>query len=94
MSGCLLWTAATDRDGYGVASLAGHQYRVNRLAFLVAHGRWPKKLALHTCGNRACANAEHIYDGSHQRNAVDREDRGRANRPHGSAHANAKLTEE
>lgn len=51
---------------------------VHRVAWALAHGRWPTGQVLHHCDNPPCCNPAHLYEGDPARNAQDREDRGRA----------------
>lgn len=77
-SGCLLWTASVDRKGYGRIALdGGKPVRAHRAAFFLAHGRWPRPMALHRCDTPACVNPAHIYEGTAKENALDRSARGR-----------------
>jgi hypothetical protein len=76
-TGCWLWTAYTNRDGYGVA-IWGSRTRKDRASKLVhrlvyellvkpiAHG-----LELdHKCRVRNCVNPEHLEEVSHRENVI------------------------
>lgn len=80
-SGCIEWTGAKDKDGYGKFQLNGGgkqtHVRAHRYAFFLAHGRWPSELALHRCDNAACVNPEHLEDGDQGKNVRDCVARGR-----------------
>jgi len=95
---CWLWTAGTDREGYGVFQLDGHQIRAPRLAFFLTHGHWPEPQALHGCDNPPCCNAEniaeHVHEGTPALNQREAVQRGRAVHPPGEGSVRAKLTDD
>lgn len=82
-SGCHLWTAARDRDGYG-------RFRASMMVVAVAH-RWiweqihgpiPEGYVVcHHCDTPSCVNADHLFVGTHADNVRDREAKGRGVRP-------------
>ena len=76
-SGCLLWTGAFDRVGYGLARVGRRTVVAHRLGFFLEYDRWPKDKLLHTCDVRACVNLAHLYEGSQADNMRDRVVRGR-----------------
>lgn len=58
---CWLWTLKPDRDGYGVAHLAGRQWRAHRLSYTHYVGPIPDGHDLdHTCENRICVRPSHL----------------------------------
>lgn len=60
-SGCWLWLAAHDRNGYGFISVAGKQYRAHRVAYEAYRGPIPSGLVIdHLCRNPACVNPNHL----------------------------------
>lgn len=62
VTGCHIWTAAKDDDGYGRCSLGGKQYRAHKYAYERAYGPINGRLQLgHECGRMACCNALHIH---------------------------------
>lgn len=89
---CWVWTAAKDRDGYGIFAYARKSFRAPRVA-LELDGREPAKgqYACHTCDNPVCVNPAHLYAGSATDNSRDMLERGRARI--GSQHHSAKLTD-
>lgn len=74
-NGCIFWTAATDKDGYGKYQLnsGGRQrhVRAHRYAFFLATGRYPADLAIHSCDTPCCVNPDHLRDGSQSENQID-----------------------
>lgn len=58
---CWLWTNRPDRDGYGVAHVAGKQWRAHRLSYRFYVGPIPDGHELdHTCEVRLCVRPSHI----------------------------------
>lgn len=80
-TGCLLWTCATDKDGYGKFQLNGGgkqtHVRVHRYAYFLAHGAWPSESVLHSCDTPGCVEATHLSDGSQSENLIQCAVRGR-----------------
>lgn len=81
---CWLWTGATSRarlgqKGYGVISNGGKTLRASRVAYYLAFGHETPADALlcHTCDNTLCVNSGHLFLGTHQANAHDRNAKGR-----------------
>lgn len=80
--GCWLWTAARTR-GYGkinINGLAGGRKGVpqwtHRVAWILTNG--PTDLCvLHACDNPPCCNPAHLFLGTRQDNAADRDAKGR-----------------
>ena len=59
-SGCLIWTGALDRDGYGL-TYVGAPWAAHRLAWLLAHGPIADGLVIdHLCHNRTCIEPDHL----------------------------------
>lgn len=90
---CWPWTAARDRDGYGLFSFGGKHYRAPRLALTMQGINIPKgNHACHSCGNPSCCNPAHIYSGTPVENNADKRKHG-TNKNGENIHC-AKLTKE
>lgn len=60
-SGCWVWTAALDRDGYGRVWTGERRTFAHRASYEAHVGSIPDGLQLdHLCRNRACCNPEHL----------------------------------
>lgn len=59
-TGCWVWTAAIDRQGYGRFLADGH-WLAHRWGYSHFVGEIPKGLTIdHLCKNRKCTNPEHL----------------------------------
>jgi hypothetical protein len=85
---CWPWLAST-RNGYGQFWMRGKNFVASRVAFFLAHGRWPVADALHSCDNPPCCNPNHLRDGTDSDNAQDKLERGRHVANPGQTHGNA-----
>jgi hypothetical protein len=88
---CWLWCSGLS-GGYGSFSVGKMTLRAHRVAFFLAHGRWPVGPCLHHCDTPACMR--HTYDGTLKRNTADMMRRGRNVPPRGERQGNSKLTAE
>jgi len=58
---CIVWTASTDRDGYGHILYRGRLRIASRLIYELTVGKIPDGLTIdHLCRNRACVKPEHL----------------------------------
>ena len=86
---CWEWTAALDRDGYGVYGFI----RAHRKSYEIHNGEITNNLyVLHSCDNRKCCNPNHLRLGTPKDNSDDAYKRKR--RKIGSQLKHSKLTEE
>lgn len=67
--GCILWTAAVDKDGYGHMRVGEHNAKAHQIAWWLAYGPMPKGFEPdHTCEVRRCCNGEHLEAVTHAEN--------------------------
>ncbi len=92
-NGCLLWTGATNRDGYGTLHTSRGTQLAHRAAWRLATGAWPTQNVLHTCDTPPCVEHGHHFLGTHADNRRDCVAKGRNNTPRGGAAARAKLSD-
>lgn len=85
LGACHVWTASLVK-GYGQHFLEGKTRKAHRIAFCLEHGRWPEPFCCHHCDNPACVNPAHLFEGTAEDNAKDREAKSRGNAPHGDIH--------
>ncbi len=89
-SGCILWGAATNKDGYGVVGSDGRSKGTNLLAHRVAYELMVQPipddlLVLHDCDNPPCINPTHLFIGTQADNIKDMVSKKRyRKRTHGS----------
>lgn len=60
-SGCWLWHAPLDKDGYGVFYLRRRARRAHRVGWFLLNGPIPKGMVVnHICKQRSCVNPQHL----------------------------------
>lgn len=65
-SGCWIWTAATNADGYGRFRIDGRKYQAHRVAYEASAGRINEGHEIdHTCRNTLCVNPAHLEQVTH-----------------------------
>lgn len=78
-SGCWLWTAAVNRNGYGKVQVARKHLTAHRWSWLLHRGPIPDGLhVLHRCDVPGCVNPAHLWLGTNQDNMDDMRRKGRA----------------
>ena len=91
-TGCWLWTAGINDDGYARMLFNGKARYVHRIVYEFRRGKIPVGLfALHSCDTPSCVNPDHIFLGTQTDNMIDKTRKGRAYR--GVNHYRAKLDE-
>lgn len=77
-SGCINWTGASHRFGYGVVRIDGKTRTAHRLALELYQGALtPGAQVLHSCDNPRCINPLHLREGTHAENMGECTARGR-----------------
>ena len=88
---CWPWTGFIGTWGYGQVVTYGTTRNASAVAYEIEHGSLPtNRIACHKCNNPPCCNPAHLYAGTHQDNADDRQVAGTTAR--GECNGRAKLT--
>lgn len=95
-TGCFLWTAYCNSDGYGAFAVKRKPQLAHRVAYRLYVGEIPAgKLILHRCDMPSCVNPAHLFIGTNADNMRDMVNKGRADRTkkaRGEQNGAAKLT--
>lgn len=61
LTGCMVWTGATNSTGYGHFRWEGRVVQAHRLSYALTHGEPEMHLTLdHLCRVRSCVNPQHL----------------------------------
>lgn len=100
---CMVWTGATDKNGYGTKRIGGRgnnkNYFAHRLSYYAFFGEFDERLNVnHICDNPRCVNPLHLYVGTQADNMQDVKTRERrlgkpSPKIQGERHPMAKLNE-
>lgn len=91
---CWLWTATKNHRGYGRFQYEGRLWLPHRISWRLHYGDIPNDTCVcHKCDVRLCVNPSHLFLGTHQDNAIDRERKGRGVHLRGEDVFLSKLTD-
>lgn len=92
-SGCWLWDATCDADGYGRIRRDGSTERAHRVSWSLYRGDLPDGVhVLHRCDTPQCVNPNHLFLGDNAKNIEDKRMKGRCNSPSGERQGLCRLT--
>lgn len=92
---CWEWTGGKHTQGYGQLKIKNITNKAHRVSFEMYHNRRINEgmCICHICDNPSCVKPDHLFEGTHTDNMIDRNNKGRANIPTGEKHHKCKLTE-
>lgn len=92
---CWEWKGNINNHGYGRVKFDKKIYSAHRLSYKHFNGLIPEGLLVcHKCDNRKCVNPHHLFLGTIQDNAKDRNSKNRQFKPKGTKHPNCFLDPE
>ena len=95
VNGCVEWTGARSKAGYGQVRIRRKLHYVHRLIWESAEGPIPEGMVVcHSCDNPACFRVSHLFIGTHKENMADMAAKGRAAYVPGEKCGKSKLTTE
>ena len=72
-SGCVVWTGALNRCGYGMLHVNGRMVRAHRYAWERINGPIPAGMVIdHACHERSCVNTDHLRIATPSQNQQNR----------------------
>lgn len=93
---CWNWTANCDKGGYGRFTINRKNNLAHRVSFEITNKKFitDEMCILHKCDNRKCINPEHLLEGTHQDNMIDKVNKNRQARNKGELAGPSKLLEQ
>lgn len=77
-NGCLEYPTSKNKYGYSNACYRGKPISAHRLSYILFNKDYDPKLhVLHKCDNPSCCNPDHLFQGTHKDNMIDRDLKGR-----------------
>lgn len=93
MDECILWDKYKDKNGYGITTYKGKQWRAHRLSYFLNVGNIdPDMFICHKCDNPSCVNPKHLFQGTPLDNVKDMQSKGRDSHYLSENNGRAKLT--
>lgn len=93
-TGCINFTGAKSRHGYGRSRVGGRIVRTHRAMFAATVGELPAgAVVMHKCDNPSCCNPAHLVAGTQTENNRDRSMKGRTRTGMGEQHGRSRLTD-
>ena len=94
LTGCWLWSAHKNKQGYGQFFDKDKRWRAHRWAYQHYLGEIPDGMCVcHKCDNPSCVNPEHLFLGTQQENMDDMLSKGRQSPPKGECSFHSTLSE-